>query len=89
MDIEVKMGDIAVADRENNLITLGIGSCLVITLYDPKLRIGACAHAMLPAYNSSPVACKSSNNSGKARDKVQDRRYVDAAIDEIVKNRHG
>ena len=35
-NIEVEMGDIAVAKGEDNLVASGIGSCLVITLYNPK-----------------------------------------------------
>jgi chemotaxis protein CheD len=52
MDIEVHMGDIAVAEGPDNLVTSGIGSCLIVTLYDAKRQIGALAHAMLP---SSPM----------------------------------
>ena len=32
----------------NRLVTSGIGSCTVITLYDPVRKIGALAHTMLP-----------------------------------------
>jgi len=40
-NIEVNMGDIAVVKGEDNLTASGIGSCLVITLYDAKQRIGS------------------------------------------------
>jgi len=73
MDIEVKMGDIAVAEDANNLIASGIGSCLVITLYDPKLKIGALAHAMLPPH------------SRLASHRTPDTKYIDTAIDEMLK----
>ena len=48
MDIEVHMGNIVVTEGPDNLVTSGVGSCLIITLYDPKNQIGALAHTMLP-----------------------------------------
>jgi len=51
VDIEVDMGHIAVARHKeaDHLTSTGIGSCLVITLYDPKLKIGSISHPMLSA----------------------------------------
>lgn len=78
MNIEVKMGDIAVAENADNLTASGIGSCVAITLYAPKLKIGALAHAMLPASRSSCGVRDASNT-------IPDMRYVDTAIDEMLK----
>ena len=81
MDIEVKMGEVVVANGADNLVVFGVGSCLVITLYDPKLKVGACAHAMLPLsiiHNLSSIT-----EHGK-----RDARYVDVAIDEMLKRSH-
>ena len=72
MDIEVKMGDIALAKNADNLAASGIGSCVAIVLYDPKLKIGALAHAML---HHSPTP-----GHGSA-----DTKYIDTAIDEMLK----
>ena len=30
------------------MITIGLGSCIGLTLYDPNLRLGAMVHIMLP-----------------------------------------
>jgi chemotaxis protein CheD len=68
-EIEVKMGDVAVAKKEDNLTVSGIGSCLIVTLYDPRLRIGGLAHTMLPS-------------SGYSNPK--DTKYVDIAIDHML-----
>lgn len=100
MDIEVHMGDIAVIDGPHNLITSGIGSCLVVTLYDPKRQIGGLAHTMLP---SSPTqrtehdtqlsgGLSSGTLSGRqtclvaeqVSTKVKDTKYIDVAIDEML-----
>ena len=49
MNIEVNMGNISVASDGvvEELVSNGIGSCLIVTLYDPKHKRGALAHAML------------------------------------------
>lgn len=92
MDIEVKMGDIAVAENADNLTASGIGSCVAITLYAPKLKIGALAHAMLPASRSSCGVRDASNTIHNTqceirdtRYETRDTRYVDTAIDEMLK----
>ena len=73
-NIEVEMGDIAVTKGEDNLVASGIGSCLVITLYDPKQKIGALAHTMLYSHHLS-----------KANPESPDTKYADIAIDEMLK----
>ena len=72
MNIEVKLGDIALAKNGDNLTASGIGSCLAITLYAPKLKIGALAHAML-------------HHSRAAGQGSRDTKYIDTAIDEMLK----
>ena len=100
MDIEVHMGDIAIIDRPHNLITSGIGSCLVITLYDPKLQIGALAHTMLPLspmqsaeHDARPLGSLTSGSflskqsclvTEQVSAKVNDTKYIDVAIDQIL-----
>lgn len=75
MDTEVKIGEIAVAKTPDNLIASAVGSCLVITLYDPKLKIGALAHAMLPSRGVSRAT----------HHEIRDTRYVNIAIDESLR----
>jgi chemotaxis protein CheD len=48
--IVVGMADLKVAKFPDVLTTLGLGSCVGITLYDSKARIGGLAHVMLPSY---------------------------------------
>jgi len=101
MDIEVHMGDIAVIDGAHNLITSGVGSCLVVTLYDPRLQIGALAHTMLPSSptpNTRDEAHLSADSScqtlpvqqaclvkEEVSAKAKDTRYIDVAINEMLK----
>ncbi len=85
-NIEVYMGDIAVIKGEDNLVASGIGSCLVITLYDPKHKIGALAHTMLYARRLSFEVRNSKDERRKTNpDESPDTKYADTAIDEMLK----
>lgn len=45
----VKMAEYAVSDSaDDTLITIGLGSCVGIALYDSKTKIGGLVHIMLP-----------------------------------------
>ena len=47
-EIRVKVAECAVGRDEQTLITIGLGSCVAILLYDPAVRIGGLAHTLLP-----------------------------------------
>ncbi|KPK50297.1 MAG: hypothetical protein AMK72_02580 [Planctomycetes bacterium SM23_25] len=70
---EVHMGHVMIGASGETLTASGVGSCLVITLYDPVHRIGGMAHAMLPPASRAP------GWNGR------DTKYTDAAIDEMLK----
>jgi len=48
--IVVGMADLKVAKHPDTLTTLGLGSCVGITLFDKAKKIGGMAHCMLPTY---------------------------------------
>ena len=48
--IVVGMADLRVAKDPDILTTLGLGSCIGITLYDKVHKVGGLAHVMLPTY---------------------------------------
>ena len=48
--IVVGMADLKIAKAPEILTTLGLGSCVGITLYDKVKKIGGMAHCMLPTY---------------------------------------
>lgn len=50
--IEVGMGRGVVTRAPHIISSLGLGSCVVVTLYDTKRKIGGLAHIMLPDSNS-------------------------------------
>jgi chemotaxis protein CheD len=44
----VRVGDVQVAYESGQLVTIGLGSCVAVALYDRGTRIGGLAHVMLP-----------------------------------------
>lgn len=68
--IKVGMADYKVTKAPNRLITLGLGSCIGITLYDKNKKIGGMAHIMLPK-NNDPT--------------VRSLKFADVAITEMIK----
>lgn len=40
---------VASADPDDVLVVYGVGSCVVICLYDPRVKVGGMLHALLPA----------------------------------------
>jgi len=66
----VGMADLKVAKAPDKLTTLGLGSCVGITLYDKARKIGGMAHCMLPSY-------KGFEGQTKAK-------FVDSAVIELI-----
>ena len=46
--VRVGMADLNVCKAPDILITVGLGSCIGLTLYDPIMKIGGMVHYMLP-----------------------------------------
>ena len=66
--IDVEMASLEISSEPNILRSSGIGSCLVITIYDIEKKIGGLAHVMLP-------------NSNNASSYTNPNRFVDRAIE--------
>ena len=60
MESTVGMGEIMVTESPNLLRSVGIGSCIAVTLYDRDTTVGGLAHVVLPrieeAHNKSHPA---------------------------------
>lgn len=69
--IKVGMADLNIAKSPNFLTTLGLGSCVGITLYDKINKIAGLAHIMLP----SSKEIKNNQNVAK---------FADTGIDELI-----
>lgn len=85
MNKEVQMGEIEIGGAEDNLIASGIGSCLVITLYDSNQKIGALAHTMLPARRMTSEMHAPQHERRITNNASPDTRYADTAIDQMLK----
>lgn len=59
--VKVGMADVKVIKAPGILTTLGLGSCVGITLYDKRTKVAGLAHIMLPS--SKEIK----NNSNKAK----------------------
>lgn len=70
--IKVGMADLKVAKAPDTLTTLGLGSCIGLTLYDPVMKIGGMVHYMLPD------STKIKNNSNIAK-------FGDTGIRELLR----
>jgi chemotaxis protein CheD len=70
--VDVRIGDVKVAGADSLLYTIGLGSCVAISLYDPLKKIGGLAHAMLP----SP---------GNGRKDAPAGRFAETAVVELLR----
>lgn len=53
MEIRVKVADHAVGRSGHVIVSIGLGSCVAIALYDPRTAIGGLAHILLPSESLS------------------------------------
>jgi chemotaxis protein CheD len=48
-EIVVRVADLRVGTEEQTLVTIGLGSCVAIVLYDSAAKVGGLAHILLPS----------------------------------------
>ena len=61
-EIIVRVADLQVGGAGDLLMTVGLGSCIAIVLYDPGACVGGLAHVLLP----SPALSKPDGNPAKS-----------------------
>lgn len=64
----VGMAEMRIARSPDILATYGIGSCVIVAMYDPKTKIGGVAHIMLP------------DSTGIAQERLNPRKFADTAV---------
>jgi len=57
----VRVADLRCGLADDSLITIGLGSCVAILLYDAEARVGGMAHILLP----SPALSRRDSNPAK------------------------
>ena len=60
-EIIVRVADLRVGGAEDVLVTIGLGSCVAIILYDAAVQVGGLAHVLLP----SPALSRGSPNPAR------------------------
>lgn len=70
-EVKVGISDYKVGRMPQTLMTIGLGSCVGIAIYDPKTKIGGLSHIMLP-----------DSRSFKNANKVE--KFADLAIPQMV-----
>lgn len=60
-EIVVRVADLQVGQKQDVLITIGLGSCVAILLYDAMVAVGGLAHVLLP----SPALSRRDTNPAK------------------------
>ncbi|MEW8957639.1 Chemoreceptor glutamine deamidase CheD [Moorella humiferrea] len=70
-EIKVGIAEWQVSRAPGRLLTLGLGSCVGIALYDPVARIGGLAHIMLP-------------DSSQFQDRGNRAKFADLAIPDML-----
>lgn len=71
-EVRVGIADSAIVSSPNKLITMGLGSCIGIALYDKEKRIAGLVHIMLP-------------DSRQFKEIVNPLKYADLGVDVLLK----
>ncbi len=70
--IKVGMADLNICKAPDIITTLGLGSCIGLTFYDPVSKVGGMVHYMLP-------------DSTKVRNNANIAKFADTGIEELLK----
>ena len=68
----IGMGDVGFGKDDEVLVTLALGSCVALVIYDPKMKVGGLAHVMQP-----------NSRSGEAG---KPGKYADTAVPYMLRN---
>jgi chemotaxis protein CheD len=60
-ELVVKVADLRIGVADDILVTVGLGSCVAIMLYDAEAKVGGLAHILLP----SPALARVDGNPAK------------------------
>ncbi|PLX27056.1 hypothetical protein C0583_04910 [Candidatus Parcubacteria bacterium] len=81
-DITLKVGEMVAVKGKYLIKSIGIGSCVVVVIFDKEENIAAMCHSMLP----SPLEGDKSKGQGRFVDNVQiyDAKYVESTIPKML-----
>ena len=83
--IEIHVAELVAGKQDTVITTNGVGSCIVVVLYDRLVRVGGMAHAILPRHNPNEfhVGTQKHDHDGRLFVKYADQ-AVDTLLDELV-----
>ena len=81
--VEIKIAELFVGDSSHVIITNGVGSCVIIVLYDRLAHIGGMAHAILPRTRNIKTPVFPKDAAGKIFVKFADT-AVDTLLEEVI-----
>ena len=64
----VGMAELRIAKAPDMLAAYGVGSCVIVVMYDPKTRIGGASHVILP------------DSTGISQERLNPRKFADTAV---------
>ena len=67
VEVRVGIADMKIVDSPNKVLTIGLGSCIGISLYDKRKKIAGLIHIMLP-------------DSTKFKTITNEMKYADLAV---------
>lgn len=79
--VQIKIAELFAGNSEYVIVANGVGSCIIIILYDQLARIGGAAHAILPSANDSHETVKKFERDGEGKLFVK---YADQAVDMLI-----
>ena len=79
--IEIRVAELVAGNEDTVITTNGVGSCVVIVLYDRLMRVGGMAHAILPRHNPNEFHMGSQRRDGDGKLFVK---YADQAVDVLL-----
>lgn len=83
--VEIHVAELVAADKETHITTNGIGSCIVIILYDRLARVGGMAHAILPHRGENDQSNNSLLRDSQGKVFVK---YADQAVGVLLAEMH-
>lgn len=79
--VEIRIAELFAGDEGHVIVTNGVGSCIVIVLYDRLMHIGGMAHAILPHMRLQVDSAVFHDRDDMGRRFVK---YADQAVDTLV-----
>ncbi len=79
--IQIKIAELFVGNSDHIITANGVGSCVIIMLYDRLARIGGAAHVILPSASHFHETSKIFERDAEGKRFVK---YADQAVDTLI-----